>query len=319
MVQTLKTFFKLIRWPNLLIIILAQVLINYLLIGHILKLINVPLPLSGLHFFLLVLSTVAMAAFGYIFNDINDVDVDRVNKDNKQIIGNHVTKKAATKLLWAFLLISLLSALVLTLLVQMWQLFLIHVFIAVGLWYYSVHLKGTIIFGNLVISLFSALSIAIVWVYHLAIMSQNPTLLINAYKSVSFISYSVAFYAAFAFIISWIREMIKDVEDQNGDALFGWKTFVIKFGEAKTKVFIQALLIVMIVMLIAAIFLCYTLNWGQLGIYLAVAVGFPLFYLFNGIRQANSVKDFHDLSNLAKIIMIAGILSIQLFNLNYGS
>ncbi len=319
MPQKLLSFLKLVRWPNLIIIILAQLMLHFLLIGHVLRLIHVPIPLNGLQVALLIISTVFMAAFGYVFNDITDEQVDRINKENKQIVGNQLSPSTAQKIAILLLIFALVPAFALAMMVHMWQLILIHLFIAVGLWYYSIYLKRTLLIGNLIISLFTALSIAIVWIYHLAAMRYDAMLLVNAQKSVSFISYSVLFYSAFAFIISWIREMIKDVEDQKGDEQFGMQTFVIRFGLAKTKTMTQMLITIMAIMLGFAIYLCYHFHWGQMGIYLAVAVGVPLIYLFSELRKAVTVKDFADLSNLAKIIMVAGILSIQLFNLNYGS
>ncbi len=83
MFSQLKAFFQLIRWPNLLMIVFTQMMLNYLVIGHIFKLIHLELPLASFDFSLLVLSTVFMAAFGYIFNDVMDEEVDEINKSEK--------------------------------------------------------------------------------------------------------------------------------------------------------------------------------------------------------------------------------------------
>ena len=76
--QKIKAFFKLIRWPNLLMIMVAQSLLNYMVIGHILKLVHVDLPLTHFQFILLMISTVFMAAWGYAFNDVEDEKVDAI-------------------------------------------------------------------------------------------------------------------------------------------------------------------------------------------------------------------------------------------------
>jgi len=319
MLSQLKSFFQLIRWPNLLMLVFTQMMLNYLVIGHMFKLIHLELPMSSQNFVLLVISTVFMAAFGYIFNDVMDEETDQINKAEKKIIGNQISKKTAIWSGSAFLVFSLLISAYLGLKLQMIQLVFVHILIAVGLWYYSTELKKTVLMGNISISLFTGMSVFIVWLYHLVALKNNPMLMVDAQKITEFVNFTVLTYSLFAFMISWIREVVKDIEDQEGDKQTGMKTFVIKYGISKTKKLLYFLLTLVLLLLLMAVYVTLHFHWTQLAIYLSVAVGIPLIYFFMNLTSANLKKDFKDLSLLAKIIMIAGILSMQLFYISYGS
>lgn len=314
----IKAFFKLIRWPNLLMIMVTQCLLNYMVIGHVLNLIHVRLPLSNIDFILLMLSTVLMAAFGYAFNDVQDQKVDEINKNDKRIIGRTFSTKTGLRISYSLLILAILPAIYLAIKLQMIQLTFLHLLIGGGLWYYSTQLKKSLLAGNIIISLFTAFSIFIVWLYHLVVLRMDPVLMIDSQKVTPFIHQMVLFYTAFAFIISMIRELVKDVEDQKGDAQFNMKTFVVKFGIPKTKILIAGLVILMILMLALASYLSYLYHWTQLTIYLLVAVGIPLIYFLSNLKKSQNQDDFSNLSTLAKIIMAAGILSMQLFYISYG-
>jgi len=319
MVIKLKSFFQLIRWPNLLMLVFTQMMLNYFVIGHIFKLIHLNLPLASRDFMLLVISTVFMAAFGYIYNDVMDEEVDKINKNEKRIVGNQISRGSA---IWSggiFLVFSLLISVYLGIQLHMIQLVFIHLLIAAGLWYYSTELKKTILIGNIVISTFTGISVFIVWLYHLVAMKNNPAMMVDAQKITEFTTYTVLTYSVFAFTISWIREIVKDIEDKEGDEKTGMKTFIIQFGLPKTKILLYLLLFLMFIFLLLSIFITFNYHWIQFAIYLAVAVGIPLIYFIMNLTSAKLKKDFKDLSLLAKIIMIAGILSMQLFYISYGS
>jgi len=317
--KTIKAFLKLVRWPNLLMIIVTQLLLQYMVIGHVLRLIQMDLPLSSGLFFLLMASTVFMAAFGYAYNDLKDVEVDEINKDNKRIVDIQIDKKTVLNIARTSLILALLPALYLAYYLRMPQLFLIHIIIAIGLWYYSIDLKKKVLSGNLLISFFTALSIFIIWLYHLVVFRDNPVFMIDARKAIPLLNIIVITYSLFAFVISLIREIIKDVEDIPGDKKYRMQTFAIRYGIKSTKILLHLLSLLMLLLVFASSWFAYSYHWIKLSIYLLVAVGIPLVYLNTNLLKSHSPKDFSDLSMLAKIIMIAGILSMQLFYISYGS
>ena len=310
-------FFKLIRWPNLLMIAFTQILLQYLVISHVFQLIQMESPLNHLQFFVLLLSTVFMAAFGYVYNDIQDIEIDVINKKSKQIVGTRISQKWASRLAYLFLALALIPAFYLALSMDMWQLFLIHISIALGLWYYSVEWKKRVIIGNLVISIFTALSIYIVWIYHLAVLRTHPVLIVDSRKVIDFINILVLSLSVFAFLISLIRELIKDVEDKRGDSQNGLKTFAVLYGVQKTKVLVCVLSLLMMVFIGVAAYYSYQYNWIKLSVYFLIAVGIPMLYFIINLNKSKQKEDFENLSTLAKIIMLAGILSMQVFYISY--
>ena len=314
-----KAFLQLVRWPNLLMIILSQLLLQYMVIGHVLSLIQMDMPLSNGLFFLLMASTVFMAAFGYAYNDLKDVEVDEINKDSKRVVDKKLNKKTVLKTARIFLVLALLPALYLAYYLMMPQLFLIHIFIAIGLWYYSVDIKKKVLSGNLLISFFTAFSIFIVWLYHLIVFRDNPIAMVDARKAIPLLNIIVITYSIFAFVISLIREIIKDVEDIPGDQKYSMQTFAIRFGIKSTKILVHILSLFMLLLIFVSSWYAYSYHWLNLCIYLLIAVGIPLVYLNTNLLKSHSPTDFGNLSMLAKIIMIAGILSMQLFYISYGA
>jgi 4-hydroxybenzoate polyprenyltransferase len=316
--RILIAFFKFIRWPNLLILFFTQLMLNYFIIDYIFELIQMKGPISFFEFFLLSLSTLFMAAFGYIINDLKDVNVDALNHSNKVLVNKTISLQKAYILAIIFILLSLLSAFYLSIRLQMIQLVFVHLLIAVGLYYYSSKLKSSILTGNILISLFAATSVFIVWLYHLAALAMDPVKIIDAQKVVTFTTYIVIAYSIFAFLTNFLREIIKDVEDRQGDEKTGLKTFVIKYGLPASKKLIFAIGFIILIFLATAIYFTYSYKWYQLSIYLGIAVGIPILYLLKELRKAEKKDDFKQLSLLTKIIMIAGVLSMQLFYISYG-
>ena len=315
--QKIGAFFNLIRWQNLLMIILVQLLLQYMLIGYVFQLIKMDPPLNNFYFFLLMLSTVFMAAFGYVYNDVMDIQADILNKSNKRIIGVYFSKTNGLRIAWALLALAIIPAIYLSIALQLIQLGFIHFIIALGLWYYSKDLQKRVLSGNILISLFTAMSIFIVWLYHLVVLTNDPIMMVDARKVTPFINQLVIAYTSFAFLISLIRELIKDVEDRAGDGEKNYKTFAVVYGVKKSKRLVCFFSMIMLLSVLYSTYYTYLHHWYQLSAYLIVAVAFPLVYFMVYLQKSKKNEDFSDLSTLAKIIMIAGILSMQIFYINY--
>lgn len=209
---SLTHFFRLIRWPNLLILSLVQFIIFYQLVD------GNGSELSKPNFFWLSFITVVIAASGYVINDIFDVEIDAINKPASIVAGKVWTLPEVKKTYYALLIIggvmSIYLAMVLDLLLFL-PLYPIAVF---GLWLYSSKLKCKPIAGNLWVSLFCAGAVIIV--------GLPDALLGNS----SAIKTDLFFYASFAFLLTWYREMVKDIEDVEGDQRADCKTFIVSYG-----------------------------------------------------------------------------------------
>jgi 4-hydroxybenzoate polyprenyltransferase len=293
-------FFRLIRIKNLFIIAISQYLIRYALIIPITE----SNSLNDLQFFYLVLSTVFIAAAGYIINDYFDTQVDRLNK-RKVIIDNTIKRREA--ILWHFVLsgIGVFLGFFLGWRVGIFNLGFINLFCSSALWFYSTHFKRAYLSGNLLISLLAALVILIVPLYE--IIPKPMTNSENAF-------YIICGYAIFAFFTTFIREIVKDFEDTDGDRKMGYTTFaIVSEKSAKNSIrFISALLI-LIIGAVTAIQITYEAYIAA--VYVILAVEIPFLYFFIKLFKLNDKGGYHHLSQMIKLIMLTGTLSMLVFTL----
>ena len=188
--------------------------------------------MSDLNFALLVLSTVLIAAAGYIINDYFDMRADRINKPDKMSIGRKISRRTAIVLHWLFNIIGVLLGAYIALRMHVWKLGILNLIVSVTLWFYSTNFKRQLLTGNIVISLLSALVLIVVWLFEFYAVNTNTDTIrdmITVFRSI------IMPYFIFAFLISLVREMIKDIEDMEGDIKIFCRTFPIVYGVEKTR------------------------------------------------------------------------------------
>jgi 4-hydroxybenzoate polyprenyltransferase len=170
-------FIKLIRLPNLIIIVLTQYAIRYGIIYAILNSVSddveVSLLMSNLDFFLLCLSTVMIAAAGYIINDYFDVRVDRVNRPDKIIVGKHLKRRIAMGSHVIINSIAIIIAGYLAYKIGDWKLIFIQLLAAGALWYYSIIFKKQVLIGNIIVALLAALVPFVAGLYELLLQHAS--------------------------------------------------------------------------------------------------------------------------------------------------
>ncbi len=260
---------------------------------------------------LLILATISIAAAGNIINDIFDVETDFVNKPNKLIVGKSISEKTAYNLFITFNVIGVGLGFYVSHLVSKSPFFSIFVIISVLLYVYATYLKRTILIGNIVISILVALSLIIVGIFELlpAITPKNQPLQLAFFKV-------ILEYAIFAFIINLLREITKDIEDIDGDYKAGMNTLPIAIGrERATKV----LFVLSLVPLFSIAY--YTINSlykNQIAViyFLLLIIG-PLLYISIKAFSASTKKDHHHISNMLKLVMLFGMLSLLLYKYIY--
>jgi 4-hydroxybenzoate polyprenyltransferase len=277
---TLGGFYRLVRVPNLLILALTQYLVRIFLIGPRQEWRHY---LLDFHLFLLVLSTVLIAAAGYIINDYYDVKIDIINKPKRVVVGRLLRRRIA---MGAHTVLNLLGLGIGLYLGKM--VFLYNFVAGFLLWLYSNQLKRLPFVGNLVIALLTAASLSVLAAYY----RQHEQLVYT--------------YAAFAFSISLIREIIKDMEDMKGDATFGCQTLPILWGIRRTKQLLY-------VLMVSFPFIIYSMAeylHSYLMFYFFALVFLPLVWLNLRLVKADTRREFGWLSSLCKWIMLSGILSM---------
>lgn len=299
-------FLKLLRWPNLIFIILTQWLFYYCIY---LPLFQIPQP-----FLLtwLIIGSVCIAGAGYIINDYFDLNIDKINKPGKNVLNTVINRRWA--IVWHMLLsVAGIVATALAVGLGKWYLIMANIFCVLLLWFYSTSLKRELLIGNFVISLLAAWTVLILFFSQVSFVEAFNT---TNYNTLKF--FRLAFlYGGFAFIISLIREAIKDVEDREGDAQYGCRTLPIYAGLRTTKVYISIWIIVLIAALIILQLYILQFGWFFAVLYSILLIIIPLIYLLLQLRKANSIKDFRKLSGLTKTIMLSGILSMIFFRLYF--
>ena len=270
-----ESLFKLTRFGNLVIIAFAQYFTARFLIG--------PQTFTDLHLAILSLSTVCIAAAGYIINDYYDVKIDYINKPERVVIGKQITRRYAI-----LFHVVLSSAGILLGLILSWRIGAVNVFSVFLLWLYSNSLKRLPFVGNLTVAMLTGLSIYVVDLYY------------GTHSSM------VIIYAVFAFFMTLVREIIKDMEDLKGDNTFGCRTLPIVLGMRRTKVIIYAILAIFSATVFALNVLYEALPLQYYVVFLFV----PLLWLFYRLLRADMKKDFAWLSAFCKVIMLLGISSM---------
>lgn len=271
------SFLRLTRAWNLVIIVFAQYFTAFFLAK-----VDV---FRDLNLFLLSLSTVLIAAGGYVINDYYDVKIDIVNNPARVVIGKTIHRRFAILLHVALSVLGIFVGLLVS-----WKLAVVNVFSVSVLWFYSNLLKRLPFIGNFTVALLTGFSIAIL----LFLYRTNTGLIIV--------------YAVFSFFMTLIREIIKDMEDLKGDNTYGCKTLPIIWGIRKTKITLYSI-IVLFSVAVALINYAYV----KLPIlYFVMLLFVPLAWLTAQLARADTKKDFGWLSSFCKVIMLLGILSVAL-------
>ncbi len=297
------TILRLVRLPNLLIIAFTMYLTRYCLLiefdAETHKFININYTLNNAGFGLLVLATVMIAAAGYIINDYFDTRIDAINKPEKLIIGVKVSRRMA---MFTHVILSTLGILIgfyLAYNIHHIKLGFINIITVTALWFYSRSFKKRFLIGNVIVSILSGLIPVIVTLF-------EP----NIYKE---LYYFIAGYAIFAFIISLVREIIKDLEDIEGDMAENCKTLPIILGVRPTKTIVILLMALIIALTSYVLYLPGFASSRMFILYAVFAVQIPLLVLIYLTISSRSKRNYHVMSLLTKGVMFTGVLSMYIF------
>jgi 4-hydroxybenzoate polyprenyltransferase len=319
--KLVTAFLRLIRWPNLVFIVFTQALFYYCILLPVFAHKNTAPSLTQTYFWVIVAASVFIAAAGYIINDYFDLNIDRINKPERLVV-EKIIKRRWT-IIWHLLLSFvglLLTAWVCWRLNDLYAAIagLINLFCVLALWLYSTTYKRKLLVGNILISLLTAWTILILYVINMRswFLTKIAYEVKRNYNDASARLFKyAAVYAAFAFIISLIREVIKDMEDMEGDAKYNCKTMPIVWGIPATKVFTAVWIIVLTGALAVLQFYALHLAWWWAAGYSIVAIILPLLWILYKLKKAEQVKDYHTLSGAVKMVILTGILSMLFFRL----
>jgi 4-hydroxybenzoate polyprenyltransferase len=306
----MTNYFKLIRPFNLLIIALTMIGMAYyfevLLANN-----NIKAKLFNLPFIILVISTVMIAAGGNIINDYFDVKADRINRPKKLIIGKHIKRRWAIINHWGLNFVAFMMAIYLSYeLSSFWYLF-IHLLSINLLWYYSVQLKRTAVVGNVVIAFLTGLVPVLVGIFYAQMYNWETVEMIFPFRSSNVEQFPIYLGIAlglFAFFLNWTREIIKDIEDIEGDKVLCAKTLPITFGIKNSKKVSYIILFMPVLLTGLFFYLKRETLIDELINFIPILLCAPaLIAAYILIIRSTASEQFHKAHTLLKLIMVLGI------------
>lgn len=298
----LKAIITLIRLPNLVFIFLTQILAYYFIIHSSVLFENSHATLSTVYVLLLCFSTVLIAAAGYIINDYFDIGIDAINKPHKVTIEKIFKRR--TIIIWHITLnvIALLIAAYITFYFLQLRLIAIQLLSILLLIFYSTTFKRKLVIGNLTIAFLTSLTLLTIALYEPRFELFNTDFLHSKL---------LWMYIIFSFIITFIREVIKDIEDVKGDTAQNCETIPLVWGITNAKRIVYFFIGLLVLLLIITNIYFFSIN-KILVIYLSVSVLVPVIFIYVKISRALNSAEFHNISTYIKLVTLFGIISMVL-------
>jgi 4-hydroxybenzoate polyprenyltransferase len=304
---------RLIRWPNLLIVLLTQLLVWLCIVMPVH---DTQTSTHGAVFDFAALcgATLLIAAAGYVINDYFDTQIDALNRPGKLLIGKQIPHSTA---LLAYILLNV-AALGLAVWPAVRQGHSLRAVMQAAcivlLWFYAAHFKRMFLLGNVVVALLTAFTIVIIACFrptlypffHLPVHTGMAGVRINPV-------YGLGVYALFAFSLTWMREIVKDMEDYNGDAACGCLTMPIRWGVKKATAFILVLGTATVLLLVAALIVLFFAQAWWLCIYALLAIIVPLVRWLFVLPHSVATAHYRQMSLRLKWIMLGGIVSLIIY------
>lgn len=314
--KLITAFLRLVRLPNLVMIAVTQLLFYFTLVyPNYAALEDFYSSFTGIYFLLLVTSSLLIAAAGNIINDYFDRNIDEINKPEKKIIDKLIKRRWAIIMHIVFSFVAILIGFYVDSQTPVFWLGISNTVCVILLFGYSISLKKKLLVGNVLISLLTAWVILVCFLCYYRTLSCSGCehfewqAQLRRFMRISFL------YTGFAFVISLIREVVKDMEDMEGDKKYGCKTIPIAWGIPAGKVFVAVWLVVLIGMISVVQIYVLQLGWYWSAVYSILLIIGPLVWILRKLYQAQVPKDYHQLSTLIKLVMLAGLLSMAFFKI----
>lgn len=313
----MKSFLKLVRWQNLLIVVLTMVLMRYCIIASVIgkigiltvngggEIIPMTLQFPWYDFLILVAATVFITAGGYVINDYFDIKTDLINR-GEVIVGTKIPRRKA--MMWHNILniAGVAAGFYISWRAGYLWLGLLFLMVSGLLYFYSASYKRQFFIGNLVVAVLTAMVPMLVAIYEWPALYRYYQMNAAAPPDLTLVFYWVGGFALFAFLITLVREIVKDIEDFEGDLSYGRNTLPVVAG-VRTSRIISAGIILIIIVSLYLVWHFFISDMITLT-YVSVAIVLPLIYVLLRLITGRDRKQFHNASLIIKIVMLTGIL-----------
>ncbi len=312
----MKAFLSLVRWPNLLIIVLTMVLMRYAIIepiiGKIMVVLNsgngdsvsMTLKFPWYDFIILIIATLLITAGGYVINDYFDIKTDLINR-GEVIVGTKIPRRQA--MMWHNILniAGVLAGFYISWKSGFLWLGIIFLIVSGLLYFYSASYKRQFLIGNIVVSFLTAMVPMLVVLYEWPALYRYYSVNSVDPPNLGVIFYWVGGFAVFAFLTTLARELIKDIEDFEGDMAYGRNTVPVVIGTTAARIVSISLVII----IIAALYVVwYLFLFDKITlVYASVFLTLPLLFIMYLLVAGKTRKQLHIASRLMKVVMIMGV------------
>ena len=302
---------RLVRWSNLLFLAALIWLMEKWVTVPILDQAAFGEQLPGYILLLIMLATVFIAAGGYVINDYFDVKIDRINRPDELIVTRSISKPSAMRLSMVLSGTGIICGIAAAGMLRSWTLGILFVIIPGLLWFYSSSYKRLFMVGNLIIAFLAGVAPMVVAMANVAILQLRYGTIL-AYTTLPHDIYAwVGGFALFAFLLTWIREIIKDMQDQMGDRELECHSMPVVWGEKWTKVFVTGL-IVLTIALVGHLWyhvLPFPIGWSSLSTrYIALGIVTPMICTLWLLWAAKIPSDYKTCQQVVKFTMLIGML-----------
>ncbi len=305
-------FFRLVRWPNLVFIALTQLLFFYGVVEPVRFGANFLPREFVILFFVLSLSSILIAAAGYIINDYFDLNIDLVNKPQRMVVDKSISRRWAIFFHLIFSMSGILMGFYIGLQTGNWFLGFANAVCVIVLWFYSTNFKKNLLIGNILISLLTAWVVLVVYFYAVQYKLDSLTYIVTDNAAQKLLRLALL-YTSFAFIVTLIREVVKDIEDIEGDRKHGCRTMPIVWGVEFSKIFATIWMVILLVLLLIVTFYILQLKMWVPALYNILLIVAPAAWSLRLLLKAETTADFAQLSSWIKAVIFTGILSMLLF------
>ena len=319
--KNISSWFRLIRLPNLFMVIITMVLVRYGLVMPLLEhlpgtyrgeSVNVPdlkLSLETWQFVLLVLSTTLITAAGYVINDYFDTRTDQINRPHRVIVGREISRRSAMALHLVLNALGIVCGVAVAFFIGFPFLGIVFFMVAGFLWFYSTTYKRQFLIGNLLVALLTGLVPFMVVLFEIPLLNKDYSDIMVRYQATwRPVILWVSAFSLFAFLMTLMRELIKDMEDLEGDWSFGSSSLPVILGMDATRIIVIALAVICAA-LMGTVWYFYLGDTITL-VYIILLLIIPLVWLIIGMIRARKPADYHRASTLSKWIMLAGVVFI---------
>lgn len=315
--ENLKELLTLVRLPNLLIVALTMMLMRYAILRPLLSAMPVTLaddPLNVIYmtfqlgwfdFVVLVVSTVLITAAGYVINDYFDIRTDLINR-GRIIVGNTITRRKAMMYHNVLNILGVAGGFYVSERIGYFWLGLFFLLVSGLLYLYSASYKRQFLIGNLVVAFLTAMVPLMVVLYDAPAIYAKYSSSVVSFPGVAILFYWVGGFAIFAFLTTLVREIIKDMEDYEGDLALERKTLPVSAGMVTSKIVVVALSLITLLALYVVWYRYLTDTITLLLITLLITL--PFVFVIYYVIAGKDKHMLHSASRMMKIIMLFGIL-----------